>query len=163
MLHGSILQYFRPPLRYHLSLRSLFCLFLSSRFTQDLLYNFKMNVDLSIRRARIGLHRYILFKLKVFSYFTLFEFVTFLAMLLWQCGVVENNLGKDNSSNNDTSSQSSFPIFQGNFSVVHYNVQSLLHTLDIIESKKDDKDQESNQSSTTPEPGYHMGKWQKHN
>ena len=35
---GSILQYFRPSLSYHLSLRSLFCLFLSCRFTQVLLY-----------------------------------------------------------------------------------------------------------------------------
>ena len=35
---GSILQYFRPSLSYHLSLRSLFCLFLSDRFTQILLY-----------------------------------------------------------------------------------------------------------------------------
>ena len=35
---GSILQYFRPLLSYHLSLRSLFCLFLSGRFTQVLLY-----------------------------------------------------------------------------------------------------------------------------
>ena len=34
---GSILQYFRPSLSYHLSLRSLFCLFLSGRFTQVLL------------------------------------------------------------------------------------------------------------------------------
>ena len=34
----SILQYFRPSLSYHLSLRSLFCLFLSGCFTQDLLY-----------------------------------------------------------------------------------------------------------------------------
>ena len=31
---GSILQYFRPSLSYHLSLRSLFCLFLSGRFTR---------------------------------------------------------------------------------------------------------------------------------
>ena len=30
------LQYFRPSLSYHLSLRSLFCLFLSVRFTQIL-------------------------------------------------------------------------------------------------------------------------------
>ena len=29
MLQESILQYFRPSLSYHLSLRSLFCLFLS--------------------------------------------------------------------------------------------------------------------------------------
>ena len=35
---GSILQYFRPSLSYHLSLRSLFCLFLGGRFTQVLLY-----------------------------------------------------------------------------------------------------------------------------
>ena len=35
---GSILQYFRPSLSYHLSLRSLFCLFLSCRFIQVLLY-----------------------------------------------------------------------------------------------------------------------------
>ena len=34
----SILQYFRPSLSYNLSLRSLFCLFLSGRFTQVLLY-----------------------------------------------------------------------------------------------------------------------------
>ena len=35
---GSILQYLLPSLSYHLSLRSLFCLFLSGRFTQVLLY-----------------------------------------------------------------------------------------------------------------------------
>ena len=34
---GSILQYFWPSLSYHLSLRSLFCLFLSDHFTQVLL------------------------------------------------------------------------------------------------------------------------------
>ena len=31
---GSNLQYFRPSLRYHLSLRSLFCQFLSGRLRQ---------------------------------------------------------------------------------------------------------------------------------
>ena len=35
---GGILQYCRPVLSYHLSLRSLFCLFFSGRFTQILLY-----------------------------------------------------------------------------------------------------------------------------
>ena len=33
-----ILQFFRPSLRHHLSLRSLFCLFLSGRFIQISLY-----------------------------------------------------------------------------------------------------------------------------
>ena len=32
--YGSILQYFRPSLSYHLSLRYLFCLFLSGRLRQ---------------------------------------------------------------------------------------------------------------------------------
>ena len=34
----SILQYFRPSLSYHLSLRSLFCLLLSGHFTPTLLF-----------------------------------------------------------------------------------------------------------------------------
>ena len=34
---GSILQYFRPSLSYHLSLRSFFCLFLSGHLRQVLL------------------------------------------------------------------------------------------------------------------------------
>ena len=37
---GSILQYFRPSLSYHLSLRPFFGLFLSGCFTQVLLYCF---------------------------------------------------------------------------------------------------------------------------
>ena len=36
---GSILQNFRPSLSYRLSLRSLFCLFLSGRLRQGLLYS----------------------------------------------------------------------------------------------------------------------------
>ena len=35
---GSILQYFPPSISYHLSLRPLFCLYLSGRVTQVLLY-----------------------------------------------------------------------------------------------------------------------------
>ena len=38
MLQKSILQYVRPALSYHLSLRLLFCLFLSGRLRQVLLY-----------------------------------------------------------------------------------------------------------------------------
>ena len=32
-----------------------------------------------------------------------------------------------------------------------------------FKSKKNENYQESTQSSTTPDPGYHMGKWQNHN
>ena len=38
MLQESILQYFRPPLSYHLSLRPLFCLLLSGCLRQVSLY-----------------------------------------------------------------------------------------------------------------------------
>ena len=38
MLQESILQYFRPSLSYHLSLKPLFCIFLSDRLSQVLLY-----------------------------------------------------------------------------------------------------------------------------
>ena len=38
MLQESILQYFRPSLSYHLSLSPLFCLFLSGRLRQVLLF-----------------------------------------------------------------------------------------------------------------------------
>ena len=37
MLQESILQYFRPSISYHLSLRPLFSLFLSGRLRQVLL------------------------------------------------------------------------------------------------------------------------------
>ena len=42
---GSILQYFQPSLSYHLSLSSLFCLFLSGGFTQVLLYTNGADID----------------------------------------------------------------------------------------------------------------------
>ena len=40
---GSILQYFRPSLSYHLPIRYLFCLFLSGRLTQVLLYKYNFH------------------------------------------------------------------------------------------------------------------------
>ena len=43
---GSILQYFRPSLSYHWSLRYLFCLFLSVCFTQVLAYKFVQELAL---------------------------------------------------------------------------------------------------------------------
>ena len=42
---------FYTSLRYHLSLRSLFCLFLSGRFTQVLLYYLMCNFRERLERA----------------------------------------------------------------------------------------------------------------
>ena len=63
MLQGEHLQYFRPSLRYNLSLRSLFCLFLISCLRQVLLYakyreamanSVKVFSDCSLRTAPRG-------------------------------------------------------------------------------------------------------------
>ena len=51
MLSWSILQYFRPSLSYNLSLRPLFCLFLSGCLRQVLLYqNFTYSVHMLLYR-----------------------------------------------------------------------------------------------------------------
>ena len=54
---GSTLQYLRSSLSYHLSLRSLFCLFLSGRLRQVLLYhdNFKIISIIILRGNRLKL------------------------------------------------------------------------------------------------------------
>ena len=54
-------------------------------------------------------------------------------MILYRAGDVEKNPGPENEDASDTSSSSTFPVSSGNFSVVHYNVQSVQDKLDIIE------------------------------
>ena len=50
-----ILQYFWPSLSYHLSLISMFCLFLSGGFTQVLLYNIDTCYMLNLKTEQAGL------------------------------------------------------------------------------------------------------------
>ena len=52
----SSLQYIRLSLRYQLLLRSLFCLFLSGRFTQVLLYIKDMNIKI---QPSLTIHKYL--------------------------------------------------------------------------------------------------------
>ena len=59
---GSILQYFRPSLSYHLSLRSLFCLFLSGHLRQVLLYKKIERIKMAFSVAK----KYFLFILSSF-------------------------------------------------------------------------------------------------
>ena len=49
---GSILQYVQHSLSYRLSLRALFCLFLSGRFTQVLLYIYVVFLSLGFAQSR---------------------------------------------------------------------------------------------------------------
>ena len=94
-----------------------------------------MNIDLCIYRARIGMHRYRLLKLKGLKYFNSFELFIFLAMVIYQAGNVEKNLGPgtENDDFSDTVSSASSAILHGNLSLVHYNVQSVVNKIDIIE------------------------------
>ena len=79
------------------------------------------------------MHHYRLQRIKGVNYLNNFELSVFLAMILYRAGDVEKNPGPENDNTSDTSSSTSYPVFNGNFSVVHYNVQSVQHKLDIIE------------------------------
>ena len=59
MVQGSIVQYFRPALIYHLSLRFLFCLFLSDHLRQVLLYYANYSL-LNLKRSKIESHKLLL-------------------------------------------------------------------------------------------------------
>ena len=73
---GSILQYFRPSLINYLPLRPLFCLFLSGRLRQVLLYISSHETELCTFNVQILL---LVFSLKglesVFFFFHLFPLV----------------------------------------------------------------------------------------
>ena len=55
---ASILQFFRPSLSYHLSLRSMFFLFLSGHFTQLLLYIYYHSILESLNCTIMVIFRY---------------------------------------------------------------------------------------------------------
>ena len=55
MLQKSILQYFRPSLNYRLSLRPLFCLFLSGCLKQVLLYLLSKKYELNLLHANFNI------------------------------------------------------------------------------------------------------------
>ena len=73
-------------------------------------------------------------------YLSSFELMIILSLLLLRSGDVEPNPGPEFSDSVSTSSSSSLfsssnTILQEHFSVVHYNIQSLLNTVDILESE----------------------------
>lgn len=74
------------------------------------------------------------FKYKGLGKFNNFELFVFLKSLLYQAGDVERNPGP-NSDSTESSASSYLPFLQGNLSMVHYNVQSLVNKVDILESE----------------------------
>lgn len=105
-----------------------------------------MGIDLIIYRARVGLHYRRHSNLKGLKPFTDFESILFLSMLLSRSGDIETNPGPTSSSEpsidyssgssiTDSASELSSALFQNYLSLVHYNVQSLLPKIDIIETE----------------------------
>ena len=97
-----------------------------------------MTIELSDYRLRIGLHYYRQSKVKGLSYLTTFELGIILSMLRLRCGDIEQNPGPDLDSS--TSSENSAlplnsPDLLNNFSVVHYNVHSLVNKHDVLETE----------------------------
>ena len=76
------------------------------------------------------MRHYRLQKFKGVKYLNNFELSVFLAMILYRAGDVEKNPGPVNDNTSDTSSSTPFPVFNGNFSVKHCNVQSVQHKLE---------------------------------
>ena len=100
-----------------------------------------MNIEIAEYRIHIGLHYCKHFKVKGLSHFTDFEILTFLSMLLLNCGDIEKNPGPlseySTPSVSSTSSVNDSSI-KDKFSLVHYNVQSLTEKKDIIFSELSD-------------------------
>ena len=105
-----------------------------------------MTVDINTYRSRIGIHYSLALRLKGIKYFTNFEFLLFVGTFLFRSDDIELNPGPNsnssdnlNSSNtstsdleNDSLSDISSTLFQKYFSLVHYNVQSLLQKVDSV-------------------------------
>ncbi|MEW8546423.1 MAG: hypothetical protein AB2693_23135, partial [Candidatus Thiodiazotropha sp.] len=94
--------------------------------------------EISSYRLQIGLHYYRQAKVKGLNYFTVFELSIILSLLILQCGDVELNPGPDldvSSSSEGTSQSLNQLDIVNNFSVIHYNVQSILNKIDILESE----------------------------
>ena len=83
---------------------------------------------------RIGLNFSRQVKVKGVKFITYFEFLIFMSLLLLKSGDIEPNPGPDfqetdtSSCTNDLDEQ----IITNNFSIVHYNIQSLLNKVDLI-------------------------------
>ena len=96
-----------------------------------------MSDDLSTYRLRIGLHYHRHLKVKGLKFLSSFELLIVLSLVLIRCGDVELNPGPELDSDSSSSTASGFSDLElkNKFSVVHYNVQSILNKVDIIQSE----------------------------
>ena len=96
-----------------------------------------MSDDLSTYRLRIGLHYHRHLKVKGLKFLSTFELLIVLSLILIRCGDIELNPGPELDSDSSSSTASAFSDLElkNKFSVVHYNVQSIINKVDIIQSE----------------------------
>ena len=96
-----------------------------------------MSDDLSTYRLRVGLHYHRHLKVKRLKFLSTFELLIVLSLILIRCGDIELNPGPELDSDSSSSTASAFSDLElkNKFSVVHYNVQSILNKVDIIQSE----------------------------
>lgn len=96
-----------------------------------------MEVDIVAYRVRIGLHQGRHLKIKGITCLNIFDYCTWLRMLLTVAGDIESNPGPNGDSfASDSDSDTSYSdMLKNNLSVVHYNVQSAYHKMDILETE----------------------------
>lgn len=100
-----------------------------------------MAIEIESYRLQIGLHFYRQAKVKGLHYLTFFELLVILSLLLIRSGDVELNPGPDpdlSLSTTGLSCSQNLTEISNNFSVVHYNIQSLINKVDILESELND-------------------------
>ena len=92
-----------------------------------------MSVELNIYRAKVCLHHFRHSKVKGLEKLNSFELLTFFSIILYQAGDVETNPGPTSESSSESSQSIHFPPLQGNLSMAHHHVRSVLNKLDFIE------------------------------
>lgn len=93
-------------------------------------------IALAIDRMRIGLHYSRQVKVKDIEHLIFFEFLIVMSLLL--LSGIERNPGPvsfDSSSSTSPSITMDEKVIKDKFSIVHYNVQSIVNKLDLIESE----------------------------
>ena len=90
-------------------------------------------IEIQIYRMRIGLHYGRHCKVKGTAHLTTFELIIFLSLLLINSGDIELNPGPVTSRNDTGSVDGS--LISSYFSVVHYNIQSILNKVDLLGSE----------------------------
>ena len=63
----------------------------------------------------------------------MFDLLVLLGFLLYQSGDIEKSPGPQSDITEETTASFVFPPLHGNFSLVHYNVQSLYNKVDILQ------------------------------